>query len=117
MRGWSLIGGVLIYSAAMAQSAIELQKKSLESLPAISFDERQRCVKTGDSPGSAATKFGDPTTGKAGSTLTGTRTMSYSWPEAGLYRDFEVNIFGKSFSKTTHSMGGSETNSYDGSHS
>ena len=114
MRIWTLITASLITAAASAQTAVDLQKKAIESLPAMSFDELQQCVKPGEAPTSVTTKFGTPSSGKSATSFTGSRTISFSWPSAGAYRESHVALEGIKYTKVLNEMNSKMTYSTDG---
>jgi len=114
MRLFLVFGGILAASFCHGQTEIEQQRKALRSLPAISYDEILQCVKLGDSPSTATTKFGDPTSGKAGMSLTGRKSTTFSWPEAGLYREFHVGVLGEKYFRNYDAMSEKMWGFYDG---
>ena len=114
MRILSVAIATLFASLSFSQSAIELQKKALESIPAVSFDELKRCAKPGEPASTATTKFGDPTSGKAGRTFSGTHTMSFSWPAPGIFRESHIALDGLKYAVFSDQGIEREINSFDG---
>ena len=104
-------------SLALGQDILEQQSAALKLLPAISYIETQRCVKPGDALTTAKVKFGDPVSGTNSTSLSGTKLMSFRWPEAGIYRIFNINLFGKSYVSSMKGMTDESFDYFDGNQS